>query len=192
MPQLLADKTSRHFLTIVGVATLVLGACYTMVQQATRLGADDLPLATAQTIQMQLDNGAAPNDVVPTQTVNLRDDSNVFAIVTDNDERVLASSATLDSQSPLPPKGVFDYTAAHGTDHFTWQPASHVRLATRVMTYAHGNDNGYIITGQSLSQAENHISTYGILAVAAWLAVICWTFLVLVLPERRLVRRSAR
>jgi hypothetical protein len=46
----------------------------------------------------------------------------------------------------------------------------------------------YIITGQSLSQAEDRINTYGLLALAAWLAVIAWCFLVLILPERRLKR----
>jgi hypothetical protein len=188
MQKLLSSKTNRILLAIVGTATLVIGASYTMVQQSTRLAADDLPLATAQTIKIQLENGAAPNDTVPAQSINLRGNNNTFAIVTDNTRHVLASSAVLDSQSPLPPSGVFDYTSAHGTDHFTWEPAINVRLATRVMTYSHGTESGYIITGQSLSQAEDRINTYSLLALAAWLAVIAWCFLILVLPERKLTR----
>ena len=188
MHKLLANRVFRNFLAIVGTATLVIGACYTMVQQSTRLAADDLPLSTAQTIKIQLENGATPNDAVPTQSINLRGNNNVFVIVTDASRHVLASSATLDSQTPLPPNGVFSYTATNGTDHFTWEPATNVRLATRVMTYSRGSDSGYIITGQSLSQAEDRIDTYGLLALAAWLAVICWTFLTLLLPERRLTR----
>jgi len=188
MHKLLANRVIRNSLAIVGTATLTIGACYTMVQQSTRLAADDLPLATAQTIKVQLENGATPNDTVPAQSINLRGNTNIFAIVTDNSTHVLASSATLDSQTPLPPKGVFSYTTANGTDHFTWEPTAKVRLATRVLTYSHGTDSGYIITGQSLSQAEDRINTYSLLALAAWLAVICWTFLVLILPERHLAR----
>lgn len=188
MHKLLANRVIRDFLAIVGTATLVLGASYTMVQQSTRLAVDDLPLSTAQTMKIQLENGATPNDVVPSQSINLRGNNNVFAIVTDSSHHVLASSAVLDAQSPLPPNGVFVYTSAHGTDHFTWEPSDGVRMATRVMTYSHGADSGFIITGQSLSQAEDRISTYGLLALAAWLAVIAWCFLVMILPERRLTR----
>jgi hypothetical protein len=188
MHKLLANRVIRDFLAVVGTATLVIGACYTMVQQSTRLATDDLPLSTAQTIKVQLENGATPNDVVPSQSINLRGNNNVFAIITDESQHVVASSAVLDAQSPLPPQGVFNYTNAHGTDHFTWEPAPGVRMATRVMTYSHGTDKGYIITGQSLSQAEDRINTYGLLALAAWLAVIAWCFLVLILPERRLKR----
>jgi len=186
MHKLLRVKAVREWLAIVGAATLVIGASYTMVQQSTRLAADDAPLAMAQTIKTQLDNGAAPNDVVPAQSTNLRTNTNVFAVVTDSSRHVIASSATLDGQNPLPPKGVFDFTSANGSDHFTWQPADNVRLATRVMTYGNADNHGFIITGQSLSQAEDRIATYGTLALAAWLATVAWTYLVLILPERRI------
>src|SRR5947209_4143384 len=100
MHRLLSNKTNRLLAAIVGTATLVIGASYTMVQQSTRLAADDQPLASAQTIKIELENGAAPNDTVPAQSINLRGNNNVFAIVTDSTRHVLASSAVLDSQSP--------------------------------------------------------------------------------------------
>jgi hypothetical protein len=101
MHKLLANRVIRDFLAVVGTATLVIGACYTMVQQSTRLATDDLPLSTAQTIKVELENGATPNDVVPSQSINLRGNNNVFAIITDESQHVVASSAVLDAQSPL-------------------------------------------------------------------------------------------
>jgi hypothetical protein len=192
MYKLLTKRPVREWLAVVGTATLVIGASYTMVQQSTRLAADDAPLALSQVIKSQLDSGASPNDVVTAHSVNLRSNTNTFAVITDAGQHVLASSASLDGQSPLPPKGVFNYTKARGSDSFTWQPAEDVRLATYVTTYGQAPNDGFIITGQSLSPAEDRIDTYGSLAMAAWLAVVAWNFLLLILPERRLKQVSSR
>jgi hypothetical protein len=188
MYKLLAKQPVRQWLALAGTATLILGACYTMVQQSTRLAANDQPIALGQAILSQLENGAVPNDVVPAQSINLKNNTNVFAVIADGEQHVLASSATLDGQSPLPPKGVFTYAAAHGADTFTWQPAGNVRLATNVIAYGKAPDNGFIITGQSLAQPEKRIAVYGGLALAAWIAVLAWTSLVLLLPERKFTR----
>lgn len=168
---------------------MIIGAAYAMVQQATRLSADDDPLALAQTIKQELVGGSSPNDVINSQLIDLSVNNNPFVIITDSSKHVLASTATLNGQTPLPPQGVFDYTAQHGSDHFTWQPAENVRLATRVSTYQHESDKGYIITGQSLKPYEDRINTYTALAVAAWLAVLAWNFLFLILPELKFKSR---
>jgi hypothetical protein len=188
--RLLARQEVRIWLAIAGTATLIIGAAYVMVQQSTRLAANDAPLALAQTIKNSLENGATPNDVVPAQTINLRGNNNLFAIVTDGSQHVLASSATLDGQNPLPPKGVFVYTSQHGNDHFTWQPAAKVRLATYVLSYGNAPNDGFIVAGQSLDQFEKRVGTYTQLAFAAWLAVLAWTFLILILPGWAINRRS--
>jgi hypothetical protein len=187
---LLANRDFRIWLAIAGAATLIIGTAYTMVQQSTRLSANDAPLAMAQTIKSSLENGASPNDVVPAQTINLRQNNNLFAIVTDDSQHVLAGSASLDGQNPLPPKGVFVYTKDHGSDHFTWQPAAKVRLATYVLSYTNASGGGFIITGQSLDQFEKRVDTYTQLALAAWLATLAWTFLTIVLPFWTVGRRS--
>lgn len=174
------------WLAVVGVATLVLGANYAMVQQSTRLSADDLPLTTAQVAKQELQAGSSASDVVPTLKTDLANDTSVFTIVTDNSKHVIASSAVLNGMTPLPPNGVFSFTTTHGTDHFTWQPQSGVRLATRVETYGKSPDDGFIITGQSLKPYENRITTYTALAAAAWLAVLAWSYLLLLLPRTKL------
>lgn len=161
-----------------------------MVQQSTRLSADDLPLATAQTVKSQLDNGANPQDVIPARTINVKNDNNVFVIIADSSRHVIASSASLDGQTPLPPSGTFEYASAHGTDRFTWQPQSEVRLATRVVPYGQKPDSGFVITGQSLKPFEDRIDVYTELALAAWLATLAWTVLILLLPTMRTSRKS--
>lgn len=188
--RLFARPEARIWLAVAGAATLIIGVAYVMVQQATRLSADDAPLALAQTIKNNLENGSSPNDVIPAQTINLRNNNNLFAVVTDSSQHVLASSASLDGQNPLPPKGVFAYTKVHGNDQFSWQPAAKVRLATYVLSYGKEPNDGFIITGQSLSQFEKRVNTYTQLAMAAWLAVLAWISLVLLLPGWATSRRS--
>lgn len=174
----------RLWLAIVGASTLVLGAVYAMVQQSTRLAADDLPLTTAEAVRYGLQRGAEPKDVVPTVKTELPEDSSVFVIVTDASQHILASSTSLNGKTPLPPRGVFEYTKVHGTDHFTWEPAPNVRLATRVLSYSSNPSGGFIIAGQSLRTTENRIDVYTALAAAAWIAVVGWTFLTLILPSK--------
>lgn len=183
----LANPLVRAWLAVIGVATLVLGGAYAMVQQSTRLSADDLPLSSAQVAKQELESGSSPKDVVPTLKTHLRTDTSVFMVITDDSQHVLASSAVLDGQTPLPPQGVFSFTTYHNTDHFTWEPKPGVRLATRVTRYGSGADTGFIITGQSLQPYEDRISTYTWIALAAWLAAIAWSYLLILLP--RAVRR---
>jgi hypothetical protein len=190
MQELTKSHNFRLWLAVMGTATLTIGAAYSMVQQSTRLAANDAPLATAQTIKKQLEKGGAPNDVVSNLPVNLRSDTNVFVIVTDSSEHVLASSAVLDSQTPLPPLGTFSYTLTHGSDHFTWEPTTKVRLATEMLNYGQNPNSGFVIAGQSLAPAEDKINTYTELAVAAWLAILAWTYLTLIMPAVSARRRK--
>lgn len=184
MKQLLAKSSFRVWLAVVGSATLVLAGAYTMVQQSTRLSADDLPLSTAQITVNKLATNVQPADVIPTIKSDLRNDSIPFVIITDEPRQVLASSVMLDGETPLPPAGTFAFTKEHGTDHFTWQPAGGVRLATRIVTYKNSTSSGFVVTGQSLRQPEERIATYGILAIATWLAVITWTLFLVMMPQR--------
>jgi hypothetical protein len=136
MKELWAKSQVRMWLAIVGSATLILGACYVMVQQSTRLSANDLPIITAQSLQDKLGQGASPSDVVPAQKVIPRGNYGVFVTIVDWDRYIQATNLNVDNKTPLPPKGVFDYTAKHGNDTITWQPTSDVRLATHVEVYS--------------------------------------------------------
>ncbi|HLY66810.1 MAG TPA: hypothetical protein VKU60_14850 [Chloroflexota bacterium] len=129
---------------------------------------------------------------MPTLKTDLKTDDSLFMIVTDSTKHVLASSATLDGQTPLPPAGVFSFTDAHGTDHFTWEPEPGVRLATRVTKYSEDSDSGYIVAGQSLKPYEDRISTYTWIALAAWLASLAWSYLMILLPQAHRPARSKK
>lgn len=170
------------WLVIVGVATILLIAIYALTLISTRLAANDQPIAQAQAVKNQLENGEQPSDAIPAVKTDLRKDYSVFVTVTDSSEHVLATSATLDSQPSLPPAGTFAYTKDHGSDRFTWQPKDGVRLATYILRYGTAPNDGFIITGQSLKQADDRIRIYTWLTFAAWLAVIAWSSLLLLLP----------
>jgi hypothetical protein len=189
MKELWAKSQVRMWLAIVGSATLILGACYVMVQQSTRLSANDLPIITAQSLQDKLGQGASPSDVVPAQKVIPRGNYGVFVTIVDWDRYIQATNLNVDNKTPLPPKGVFDYTAKHGNDTITWQPTSDVRLATHVEAYsdshAASHPSGFIITGQSLKPYEDRTNTYTALAAAAWVAVIGWATLTLIIPAQK-------
>ncbi len=177
----------RIWLAIVGTGTLVLGGAYTMVQQATRQAANDWPRTTIQLVKKQLEAGGSPGEVVTSATeapADLRQDLHGFVIVTDNSHGVLASSASLDGQTPLPPEGVFAYTAAHGTDRISWQPKDDVRLATVLSSYKSTQNSGFILAGQSLKLYEERVDIYGVLALAAWAAMFGWATLILLLPAK--------
>lgn len=182
MKPLTRDHIIRIWLALAAMATIILGTAYTLVQQSTRLSVDDAPLAVGQTVKQQLESGASPTDVVPASVVDLKSDSSVFIIVTDSQEHILASSARLDGNTSLPPKGTFDFAAQKGSDHFTWQPAAGARLATRILPYKSPSQTGYVVTGQSLSQAESRINIYGWMTLAAWLAILIISYLVLWFP----------
>jgi hypothetical protein len=182
----------RLWLLVVGTATLIIGASYTTAQVSTRQAANDQPIKEAQSTSSELAAGTTPANAVPPAKINLRSDSNVFVIITDSFGHVLASSASLDGQTPLPPSGVFSYASNHSSNKFTWQPAGGVRLATEVMSYGKGDNSGFIITGQSLAAVESRINTYGAIALAAWVGVLAWSSALIWLPLTPKAKRGKR
>lgn len=183
-------NTLRVWLAIVGTATLVLGASYSMVQQSARLAADEAPLTVAQDAKQKISDDISPAEIVPEEETDLGTDSGVFLIITDPAKKVLATSAVLDDKAPLPPSAVFSDAERNGSDRFTWEPKNGVRLATQVLRF-NDNNGGYIIAGQSLSETEKRLKTYNLIALLAWLAVIVWTMILLfpaagnMVPRRR-------
>lgn len=183
MKRLLRNPDMRVWLAVVGSATLMLGAAYGMVQQSTRLAANEAPLAAIQSAKTQIEKGAAPESAVPNANINIRTNDNLFIIVTDRDAKLLAGSAYLDDRVPLPPKSVFEDTKARGLDKVTWEPAQGIRLAIVASTYkTAAGVEGFVIAGQSLRPIQDRIKTSGLVAAAAWLASIAWATLVLLLP----------
>jgi hypothetical protein len=166
----------RTWLAIVGTTMIVLLTAFVMVQQSTRLAANDAPLALNQAVRARLDNRYSPDAAVLTQPSNLSDLA-PFAILTDSKLNVEASSTPAGKAMILPPSGSFAYTKAHGQNRFTWQPSPGLRIATIITSYQGGSQ--YIVTGQSLGEAQSRIQVYTALMVLAGLGVIIWATLAL-------------
>lgn len=168
----------RLWLCIVGSALLVLGAAYGMVQQATRLSANDIPRNTGEELRsIANDNKSAQLFLQAfSYNIDLAKDSGPFIIITDKSKKVVASNSELDGNPKLlPPAGVFKYAAAHGSDAVTWQPKAGIRVASYVTAF----NNGYIVTGQSLKPFEDRENKYLVIAAAAWVLTALWSAAVL-------------
>jgi hypothetical protein len=187
MKKLWARAEFRMWLAVVGSASLVLGAAYLMVQQSTRLGANDQPIVNLQVAKNKLNFGIDPKDVVPQPMSDLAYDSVPFIMIADNSGSLVTTSALMNGNTPsLPPSGVFDYTIVHGPDRITWQPAENIRLATIVEKYA----NGYIVSGQSLKEPEKRISTYTAITAASLLFVVVWSSIVLFIKVPKIAKNK--
>ena len=147
-----------------GLAVIVYGA----VQQNLRLTADDPQVALAQRTAARLDDGTPPAAAVPSEQVDLAQSLDPFVLVFDTNGHVLASSATLHSQVPDYPMGVFDTVRARGEDHVTWQPENGVRNATVAVAW----QGGFVMAGRSLRLTEQHVDQIGLVVGAGWLATL--------------------
>jgi len=147
-----------------GLALIVYGA----VQQNLRLTADDPQVALARRTAAQLDAGTPPSAAVPAERVDLARSLDPFVLVFDANGQVLASSATLHSQVPDYPVGVFDTVRARGEDRVTWQPEKNVRNATVAISW----QGGFVVAGRSLRLTEQHIDQIGLVVGAGWLATL--------------------
>lgn len=189
MKRLWGGSHIRVWLAIMGSTTLILGAAYAMVQQSTRLAANDAPTVKAQSLQALLKQDSSPQGLVSDQKISPHTNYGIFTIITDSNGYVQASDLNINGKTPVPPKGVFEYTKTHGQDNITWQPVSGVRLAAHVESYtinqSKDHPTGFIVTGQSLKPFEDRINTYTALAAAAWVAALGWSALTLLIPAQK-------
>jgi hypothetical protein len=147
-----------------GLALIVYGAA----QQNLRLTADDPQAALAQRTAARLDAGTSPAAAVPAEQVDLAQSLDPFVLVFDANGHVLASSATLHSQVPDYPTGVFDTVRARGEDRVTWQPERGVRNATVAVAW----QGGFVMAGRSLRLTEQHVDQISLVVGAGWLATL--------------------
>jgi len=155
------------------ILALVFGFAYTLAQQVMRQSANDAPTVIARDAAAKLAIGEAP-DFLRTNaygTVDLAKSLAPFIITFDGKGMVLASTATLNGQTPVPPEGVFADAKKHGEDRVTWQPAKGVRIAA-VLTYYGGSREGFALAGQSLQLVENRASSLEFMTFWAWLVTV--------------------
>jgi hypothetical protein len=149
-------------------ATLIFGGGYVAAQQQARHAADHPQIEMARDAVDRLEAGASPESVLPKTTVDIARSPDAYLIVVDQEDRVLASSATLGGNPVVPPRGVFDFVRAHGDETVTWQPAPGVRSAIAVDAF----EAGFVVAGRSLAATESQEAGMLSWAIGGWAATL--------------------
>jgi len=166
----------RAIMVSVPIAVAVTGltaAVYGAVQQDLRQGANDPQIQMAEDAAARLNAGAAPNQVVPSDQIELEGSLQLYVMVFDAESRLMASSAQLNGQAPPFPPSVFDSARSRGQDRITWQPAPGVRSAVVVQPWR----AGFVVVGRSLRLVEERIDQIFLLTGFAWLVTLGCTAL---------------
>ena len=149
-------------LILAALATGLALALYAIPQQVLRQGANDPQIQMAGDLAALLDRygvtdglrqGALLNSGA---VVDMSRSLSPFLIVYNDQGQPLGSNAQLSGQTPTPPKGVFEYTRAHGEERVTWEPiaGSHdVRIAA-VVERVKGNQPGFVLAGRNMREVE--------------------------------------
>ena len=140
----------RRWLPFAVAITGLCGLVFLEMQQVIRQSANDPQIQMAEDAAARLAAGAAADATVPRATVDIASSLAPFVIVYDAQDRVIASSATLDGATPRLPEGVLAAARQSGEDRVTWEPRAGVRIAAVVVPY-HG---GAVLAGRSLREVE--------------------------------------
>jgi hypothetical protein len=159
---------------------------YAAVQQAYRQGADDPQIQIADDAVNALVNGQSADTLVPTAKVSVADSLAPFLIIYDHSGKELASSATLDGQSPALPDGVLDSTEQLGENRISWQPRSGVRIATVIVSYP----DGFVLAGRNMREVEQREAQVTAFAGITWILAMLGTLVVIVFGEFFLTEKN--
>lgn len=150
------------------------------VQQSQRRDADQPQVQLAEDIARALDRGTPPVDVLPATRVDIATSLAPFTIIYDSLGRVLAGNGWLHDTIPIPPRGVLDFTRAHGEERVSWRPAPGLRFAA---VLAHSSNGMIVLAARSLREAERAIAATRQLALIAALLTLAITLLAVVIGD---------
>ena len=143
------------WMPIAAAVVIIYGIMYLAVQQYIRLSANEIPLQYALDAKDKLMNGALPSQVISSvQPIDMQKSLSPFMMVYDNNDSLLASTASLNGMYPTLPGGVLAVALQNGENRRTWQPATGVRNAVVVLPYTRGGVQGYVACGRSLRETE--------------------------------------
>ena len=164
----MSQRSVMVWLVVAAAVTVIFGGGYVAAQQSVRHAADHPQIEMARDAITKLQAGASPSSVLPQSRIDLARSKDPYLILTDQEGRVLASSATLAGEVVVPPAGVFAYVRAHGEDLITWQPAPGVRSAIAVDSWEYG----FVVAGRSLEDTENVESSLLDWTLGGWLVAM--------------------
>ncbi|MCX6031316.1 MAG: hypothetical protein NT169_18710 [Chloroflexi bacterium] len=153
------------------IVTCLAGLVYVVGQQLLRQTANDPQIQMAEDAGRALAGGQSLQAIVPANKIEIDKSLAPFLIAFDGSGQPVASSVTLDGQTPQVPAGVFAYTRQHGQDRLTWQPRPGVRIAAVVVYYV-GSQPGFVLAGRSLREVEQRENNVLALAAAGGLATL--------------------
>jgi hypothetical protein len=152
------------------IVTVICLLIYASGQQSYRTAANDPQIQLASEIKQRLENVQSIQNIFLNDSVDLSKSFNVFAMLLDNQCRVVHSSGFLHGENPALPKGVFEFVKTNGEDRVTWQPQPNVRMAMVIMKVNTDNIN-YVAVGRSLKEVEVRESNLLFMTFVGW--IIC-------------------
>ena len=181
-------QTSKIWLPIAAAASAVLLGAFSVGQQVLRQTANFAPQQIAEDAAYRLENGAVPAAIMPLDRsiVDVSRSVASFAMVFDEQGKVLESSMKMGADLPVPPPGVFAYVRNYGEERvLTWEPGNGVRLATTIIHWKSSVPptggaiaSGFVLGGQGLRQVENTAHQLFLMILAGWIATMIGTLVV--------------
>ncbi len=167
-----AGEVVRQWLPFAVIATFLSGLVYVAVQQDMRSGANDPQIQIAEDIAAVLQNGIAPQSVIPPglPSINIGKSLSPYVIIFDDSGKPIAGTGQLEGKLPTPPPRVFEYARKNGENRLTWQPEPAVRSAIVVIYYATESRSGFVLAGRSLREVEKRESFLITEVFLGWLA----------------------
>jgi hypothetical protein len=167
-------STIINHLSATIITTVLCLLIYASVQQEYRTSANDPQIQLAADIKNRLEQLYSIENIFPRDTIDLAKCLGVFAVLYDKDEYVIRSSALLNNENPVLPKGVFDVVKMNGEDRVTWQPQRSVRMAIVVMKVNSIHVN-YVVVGRSLRETEVREGDLLFMVFVGW--IICMSII---------------
>jgi hypothetical protein len=177
------SSTSRAWLPIAVVITLLCGTFYGAFQQHIRSEADQPQMMLAEDVAAQLYKNEQPSASLPFKEVDVASSLAPFIILYDINGKPTDGSGKLDGQLPSPPKGVFEYTSRHVGHRVTWQPKPRGRIAAVIRYYQNPQHAGYVLSGRNLAESERQQSHILLIASLGWAGTLITSYLLVMLKR---------
>lgn len=157
------------WVVLAAILTTVIGLVYVGVQQTYRQSANDPQIEITEEITAAIANGAPADQLIPSAGgTDIKTSLSAFAMIFDQDGKVLGSSAKLNNADPIPPKGVFDTAKKQGRSLITWEPEKGTRIATVIQSAKSGDKTVFVLAGKNMREVEKRIAALTYASITAW------------------------
>lgn len=175
-----------RWLPFAFISTTLCALVFGLTQQMQRLSADEVPARIAQDAAALLERGTGAASVVGMYSVDMERSLSPFLIVLSDSGAVVASTATVAGQTPLPPFGMLNEAVMNGEQRVTWELRQDLRYATVIKRYE-GERPGFVVAGQNLREVDARTTLALHYALIAWGVSLLLTLLAVIpAPRRRL------